>query len=59
MTKKTRRYKGFKLTVVDTDDSFWVSFENKYFQDCTERFNDEGSAVDSAKGMIDKHLKSV
>lgn len=56
MKKALNRYKGFKMTLVDTDDSFWVSFENKYFQDCTERFNDEESAVDSAKAMIDKSL---
>ncbi len=50
---KTLKYRGYKLKVVDTQDSFWVSFENKNFQDCTERFNDETSAIDGAKRAID------
>ena len=50
------RYKGFKLKLIDTDDSFWVSFENGTDLDCTDRFNDEVSAIDSAKEMIDRFI---
>lgn len=53
-TKKIRRrYRGFKLTLNDEQDSFWVDFENKYFQDCTKRTNDAESAFDIAKDIID------
>lgn len=53
--KKTLRtkYHGFKLTIIDTDDSYWVAFSNGIISDNTERFNDSDSAIDAAKQMID------
>lgn len=54
MKSKLPNYRGYKLTLVDTDDSYWVSFTKGNFQDCTERFNDEISAHDAAKNTIDK-----
>ena len=58
MIKQVKKYKGFKLKLFDTQDSFWVSIENKNFQECTEKFNDENSAFDSAKSMIDSIEKT-
>jgi hypothetical protein len=51
-----RKYRGFKLRLVDTEDSYWVGYEKGDQQDCTERYNDETSAIDAAKAEIDKLL---
>jgi len=61
MSKTTLRlpYKGFKITIIDTDDSYWCSFRNPYIQDNTERFNDRVSAIDAAHDMIDKLTDKV
>jgi len=57
MITKRRQYRGFTMKLHDTQDSFWVSVKDKRFEDCTERHNDDESAFEEMKGMIDKHLK--
>ena len=57
MITKRIQYRGFTLRLHDTQDSFWVSVKNKTFEDCTERHNDEESAFEEMRNMIDGHFK--